>query len=99
MEWLSLSLSLLACSEPKLDGFDDSSGSTGNSTDSTGDSEGTTGGTTDTDISGLHGAAPSGDTSLPEFTATNMDGSPRTRDDLQGHPTIIWFYPLANTGG
>ena len=97
-----LSSALVACGQPKLDGFDDPAPTGSDSaTDSTGADSGTggTGGTTDTDISGLNGAAPSGDTSLPTFTAQNMDGSPRTRDDLLGHPTVMWFYPLANTGG
>ena len=35
----------------------------------------------------------------PDFIALNQDGSERTRDDLMGKPTVIWFYPAANTPG
>lgn len=35
----------------------------------------------------------------PEFVATNRDGSQRSRPDLIGHPTVIWFYPAATTAG
>lgn len=53
------------------------------------------------DTSGLelHGTTPEEALPLPDFTATNMDGSSRTGVDLVGHPTIVWFYPAAATGG
>lgn len=35
----------------------------------------------------------------PEFVATNRDGTARSRPDLIGHPTVIWFYPAAGTSG
>ena len=35
----------------------------------------------------------------PEFTALNQDGIERTREDFMGRPTVIWFYPAANTPG
>ena len=35
----------------------------------------------------------------PDFTVLNQEGSERTRDDLTGKPTVIWFYPAANTPG
>lgn len=35
----------------------------------------------------------------PQFVATNMDGTGRAREDLLGHPTVMWFYPAAGTGG
>ena len=38
-------------------------------------------------------------TPAPEFVATNRDGSARSRPDLVGHPTVIWFYPAAGTSG
>ena len=47
----------------------------------------------------LHGQPPENSIPLPEFTATNMDGSSRTKANLTGHPTVIWFYPAANTSG
>lgn len=51
------------------------------------------------DWSRLHGTLPAEQLSLPVFTATNMDGSVRTEDDLLGHVTLMWFYPAAATGG
>lgn len=48
---------------------------------------------------GLHGVAPAEPVPVPEFSATNRDGTARTSVDLVGHPTVLWFYPLANTGG
>lgn len=35
----------------------------------------------------------------PEFTATAHTGETRTRDDLLGKPTAMWFYPAAATFG
>jgi peroxiredoxin len=35
----------------------------------------------------------------PDFIALNQDGVERTKADLQGKPTVIWFYPAANTPG
>ncbi|MFK7930694.1 MAG: hypothetical protein AB8H79_21090 [Myxococcota bacterium] len=29
----------------------------------------------------------------------NLDGTPRSRDDLMGHPTVVWFFPFAGTPG
>lgn len=48
---------------------------------------------------GLHGVAPEEPVPVPEFSATNRDGAPRSSVDLVGHPTVVWFYPLANTAG
>lgn len=36
---------------------------------------------------------------IDAFTATAHDGSPRDVADLMGHPTVVWFFPAANTGG
>jgi hypothetical protein len=47
----------------------------------------------------FHGAVPSQPIPPPTFVATNRDGTTRTQVDLMGHPTAIWFYPAANTGG
>jgi hypothetical protein len=47
----------------------------------------------------LHGDLPADQLALPVFTATNMDGTARTEADLVGHPTVMWFYPAAATGG
>lgn len=75
-----------------LDGTD-----TDDVVDSAGDSD--TGEPVDTSGLELHGTAPEEELPLPDFTATNMDGSSRTGVDLVGHPTIVWFYPAAATGG
>ena len=46
----------------------------------------------------LHGVA-ANKTVTPEFRATAMNGEPRTTKNLQGSPTVIWFYPKAGTPG
>ncbi len=48
---------------------------------------------------GLFGTVPVSPLPPPEFRATADDGTPRSRDDLLGHPTVLWFYPAAATGG
>jgi hypothetical protein len=62
--------------------------------------------TTDTDTTTVppdgdyHGTIPDSPLPPPTFAAvTNRDGSPRTPADLVGHPTVMWFYPAAGTGG
>ena len=35
----------------------------------------------------------------PESQVLNQDGLERTKTDLEGKPTVIWFYPAANTPG
>jgi hypothetical protein len=35
-----------------------------------------------------------------DFTGVlNEKGEERTKADLLGHPTVLWFYPAAETGG
>jgi len=36
---------------------------------------------------------------IPAFRATSNDGSPRDQADLLGKPTVMWFFPAANTSG
>lgn len=36
---------------------------------------------------------------LPAFAVTNHLGEPRGPEHLQGHPTVLWFYPMAGTPG
>lgn len=48
---------------------------------------------------GLNGVAPAQPLHLPDFVATNSDGGLRGPDDLRGHPTVVWFFPAANTPG
>ena len=50
-------------------------------------------------VAELHGTAPEVALPIPDFTATNYDGSSRSSVDLQGHPTVIWFFPYAGTPG
>ena len=47
----------------------------------------------------LAGTEPTENIEAPEFAALNFDETPRGRDDLIGSPTVIWFYPFANTPG
>lgn len=47
----------------------------------------------------LNGTFPTEELALIEFNALNFDGTERGRDDLLGHPTVLWFYPLAQSGG
>ena len=47
----------------------------------------------------ISGTAPTAMLVVPEFVAENFDGSPRSRADLVGHPTIVWFFPAAGTPG
>ena len=48
----------------------------------------------------LTGRIPENPLPVPEFSAVvNYDGSERTKADLIGHPTVVWFYPLAGTYG
>ena len=49
--------------------------------------------------SDLHGSVPASAVALPDFNASNYDGAARSREDLQGHPSVIWFYPAAATAG
>jgi hypothetical protein len=52
-----------------------------------------------TDTQDLYGTFPAVEAPLPEFAALNQLGEPRGPDDLVGHATVIWFYPLADTPG
>lgn len=92
-------LLFLACQHSDLPKTFDSSVTDSSTTDSsTTDSQGTT----DTDTAppaGLHGEIPENPLPLPDFTATAMNGESRTKADLLGHPTVIWFYPAATTAG
>ena len=46
-----------------------------------------------------NGVAPDEPMPLIDFSATNRDGAARSREDLTGEPTALWFYPAANTPG
>jgi cytochrome oxidase Cu insertion factor (SCO1/SenC/PrrC family) len=47
----------------------------------------------------LHGERLSPPTDIPAFAALSHDGTPRSREDLLGHPTVMWFFPAAGTPG
>jgi hypothetical protein len=69
-------------------------------TDSDTDADADSDADTDTVLPGdLNGTPPDEALPAPEFTATAMDGTPRTQPDLMGQPTVLWFYPAAFTGG
>jgi hypothetical protein len=82
-------------------------GDLGSSTTTASTSTTSTVGTTNTDATTvdpsledqLYGVIPGFELSAPMFAATNMDGTSRGRPDLIGHPTVVWFYPLAETPG
>ena len=42
-----------------------------------------------------HSASPP----LTAFTALNSDGSTRDESNLNGSPTVMWFFPAADTPG
>ena len=53
----------------------------------------------DFDFDTLFGVQPKENLEAPGFSARNLDGSSRSRPDLIGHASVIWFYPMANTSG
>jgi len=61
------------------------------------------GDTTETFDTGLYaetiGERPDEFLGLPEFEATAHNGEARGQADLLGHPSVIWFYPMADTSG
>ena len=61
--------------------------------------EGWNGTVNDVDPDDLNGSVPEIALAAPEFAATNRDGAARDREDLLGHPTVMWFYPAAATAG
>lgn len=53
-----------------------------------------------TPTAALHGTLPPEALPAPEFASVvNQDVQIRSRADLLGHPTVLWFYPAAETGG
>lgn len=45
---------------------------------------------------GTVSAAPA---AIPDFQAVSHLGEPRSKADLLGHPTVVWFFPAAGTPG
>ena len=87
-------LGALACKGP----VDDTGGDT--DTDTGGDTDTDTGEIIDSgDVASLYGTLPSSVITLPDFTATNRDGTQRGPNDLRDVRTIMWFFPAATTSG
>jgi peroxiredoxin Q/BCP len=79
---------------------DDSDTDIDTDTDTSGDTKTDTGDLIDSgDIASLFGTPPSSVVTLPEFTATNRDGTERGPNDLRDVRTIMWFFPAATTSG
>ena len=91
MTLLALSLILTGCT---TDDTQDTNDTQDSDTDPVVDTD-----VNDVDWDGLYGEVPAETLAAPEFAATNRDGSARSKDDLQGHPTVVWFYPMAATSG
>jgi hypothetical protein len=87
------------------DGNTDDTGSGGSGGEGSGDDTGASTGSGDdgSDDTGtaldLYGEVPKKAIEAPEFAAVNRDGGARDREDLLGHPTVLWFYPLASSPG
>lgn len=108
-----LLLPLMACATPvKGSATDDTNAASSTQTSEAGPTGQTTGtkGTTPTFSTGtvtidpgladqLNGQIASGEYPPPSFVALNYDGTERTEANLVGHPTVLWFYPLAKTPG
>ena len=80
------------------DGGDGSTDGADGSTDGADGADGSTDGA-DGGGSEFFGEAPDEALPAPDFFATNRDGGARSRADLLGHPTVIWFYPAAASAG
>ena len=57
------------------------------------------GGSLSTAPDGPHGEVPAAGIVAPAFAAVSHTGAPRSRADLLGHPTVVWFFPAAGTPG
>jgi len=94
---------LTACSPKDGSSVDttDSSASDTNASVYTTDTDTNQGSDTANDVNpdDLYGVVPGNSISAPQFTVVNHDGSTRTREDLIGHRTVMWFFPFARTPG
>jgi hypothetical protein len=106
---LALIALLAACSgTPSTSGTDSAPGTTPVWSTQDTDTTSTTSTTDPTDPTGTtapptgeyFGTVPRNPLPLPTFASvTNYDGTARAQADLVGHPTVMWFYPAAGTGG
>ena len=92
---------LLACTDPAPSNNPAADADVDTDTDSDADTDADTDTDTDTDtgVYVFNGTVPDSRIPAPEFEARNMDGSTRSRPDLIGHPTVVWFYPAAASSG
>jgi hypothetical protein len=51
------------------------------------------------DVTTLIGKCADETRTMPSFKALSHDGTLRSKKDLMGHPTVIWFFPVAGTPG
>ncbi len=93
---MSLLPLFFACSGSKIVDTADSAADADTDADTDSDSDSDTDSDTDADY---NGTVPTDSIPAPEFEVQNMDETIRTRDDLIGHPSVIWFYPAAGTSG
>jgi hypothetical protein len=94
---LSLAVAaLVGCAAPADKDEDDGGGE---STDDSAAPDDDDGAANDVEPDELNGSVPDEALAAPEFVATNRDGGARSREDLLGHPTVMWFYPAAATAG
>ncbi len=106
MRLLTMTLGLLvACGKPADDLEDTDLVATdtlpgGADTSSGGSETSETDGAPDTGPFELHGTVPAVALAAIDFTdVVNQDVELRSKADLLGHPTVMWFYPAAGTGG
>ena len=105
--WMVCLGAAVGCASPKNESTTTSSSTSATtggdpSTEDTADSGsdgGGDGGGGEIDWDALNGDVPAVAVAIPEFSARNMDGAARAREDVLGHPTVMWFYPAANTAG
>lgn len=94
-----LLVGLAACAPPPDQDDDEGAGADGSGDTAASSDVGPGGDANDVDPDRLNGSVPDEALAAPDFAATNRDGSGRDREDLLGHPTVIWFYPAAATAG
>lgn len=99
MTLLIAALSLLiGCADPaEKDPLD--TGEAGDDTASDTAADTATDTNTDSAPLSLVGVTPAEAIDAPEFSAQNRDGAARSRADLLGQPTVMWFFPGADTPG
>ena len=96
---LLLSLSVFGCASENDSSDSEATDTSITDTDTDTDAEDTGEVIDSGDVASLTGVPPKNPILLPEFTATNSDGSARGPVDLENVRTVLWFYPAAGTPG